>query len=263
MNYPALRYVNMSLLCAATVVLIGMHQHAAGWALLLLSATTLLVSPKDYAKDALLIHFSVAILGITPITTDISYSHMIVMGATLSAAVALPLLISRYIYKNDHVVFKFHHGRRWYKKEFLYVFIAGLIAYFLIPFYLLNTSAYLNWPAEADTASIIRLFIGTNALGIWDELFFICTVLGLLRHHFSFAWANVFQAIMFTSFLYELGFTGWGPVMIFIFALSQGYIFKKTESLFYVISIHLTVDFILFLALINAHHPSLANVFWP
>jgi hypothetical protein len=46
------------------------------------------------------------------------------------------------------------------------------------------------------------------------------------------------QAVLFTSFLFKLGFTGWGPVMIFIFAIIQGVVFRKTDSLFYVITIH-------------------------
>lgn len=255
------RYLNIFILCGATISLIGLQQHEIGWFLLLVSILSLIWCDKNYAKDLLLVNIAIAVLGITPITTDIGYSHMAIMSLALTAAVALPFLISRYIYKNHKVNFKFHHGRKWYRREVLYVLAAGAIAYFLIPFYLVNTGAYLNWPSPTDTGSIIRFFIGTNSLGIWDELFFICTVLGILRYHFSFKWANLFQATMFASFLYELGFTGWGPVMVFTFALTQGYIFKKTESLFYVISIHLTVDFILFLALINAHRPDLVNIF--
>lgn len=261
MSRRTIKYLNVSLLCAATVVLVGLHNLQLGWPLLLLSALTLLASNKEFAKDLALIHVSIAILGLTPITTDISYGHIIEMGLALSAAVAIPFIVTRYWYKNNRVKFQFHHGRKWHKKEILYIGVAALGAYFLLPFYLQNTGSYLNWPSGTDVSSIVRLFIGTNGLGIWDELFFICTALGILRHYFSFKWANIFQAIMFTSFLYELGFTGWGPFMIFAFALTQGYIFKKTESLLYVITIHLTVDFILFLALINAHNPNLANIF--
>ena len=46
-----------------------------------------------------------------------------------------------------------------------------------------------------------------------------------------------------------------------LFALTQGYIFKKTESLLYVITIHLTLDLVLFLALLNVHTPTLADIF--
>ena len=261
MKTQTAKYISILLLCTATVVLVGLHNSNFGWPLLFASTLFLLFTARDFAKDIILIHGSIAILGLTPITTNISYSHIIEMSLALSAAVALPYLISKYVYKNNRVIFQFHHGRKWHQKEVAYIALAGMIAYFLLPFYLQNTNAYLNWPSDIDTSSVIRLFIGTNGLGIWDELFFICTVLGLLRHHFSFRWANIFQAVMFSSFLFELGFTGWGPIMVFVFALTQGYIFKKTESLLYVIAIHLTVDFILFLALINAHNPNLVDIF--
>ena len=112
-----------------------------------------------------------------------------------------------------------------------------------------------------DLAGISLLFIGTNALGIWDELFFIITVLALLRRHLPFFWANAIQAVLFTAFLYELGFRGWAPLAIYPFALLQGIVFKKTHNLLYIIAIHLTIDFVLFLALINAHHPHLVDIF--
>ena len=52
----------------------------------------------------------------------------------------------------------------------------------------------------------MRLFVGVNAVGIWDELFFICVVLALLRPHFPFWLANLLQAAVFVSFLWELGY---------------------------------------------------------
>jgi len=223
--------------------------------------STLFLCRKKFAKHLLLIYISLSLLGLTRITTDVSNRHMIEMGITLGLAIALPFLISRYIYKDNIVRFRFHHGRSWYGTEIMYIFVTLIVSYFLIPFYLANTGAYLNWSVGSDANFITRLFIGTNALGIWDELFFVSIVLGILRKYISFVWANLAQAVLFTSFLFELGFTGWGPFMIFIFALIQGYIFKKTESLFYVITIHLVLDFVLFLALIQAHHPTWTTIF--
>lgn len=183
------------------------------------------------------------------------------MGSTLTAAVIIPYLVSRFVYRDYRIRFPFHHGRKWHSKEVAYIAFAGVMAYLILPFYLTRTGAYQNWPSATDTSSIIRLFIGTNALGIWDELFFIGVVFGLLRHYFPFIWANIFQAVLWTAFLYELGFIGWGPIAVFLFALLQGLVFKRTESLLYIVTIHLTVDFFLFLSLIHAHHPHLINIF--
>lgn len=253
--------INIILLCIGTVTLIGLQIKFLGWFLLLLGFITLLFCRRQFSKDVLLIYISIGILGITQINTDISYSHMLQMGVELAAAVGIPYFVSRFIYKDYLVRFKFHHGRGWYKLEIAYIGLAILASYFLFPFYLKSTGAYLNWTVEPGASNIIRFFIGTNALGIWDELFFVSTVLGILRKYLNFHFANLAQAVLFTSFLYELGFTGWGPLIIYPFALSQGYIFKKTESLFYIITIHLSIDLILFLSLINAHHPNWISIF--
>ena len=261
MSKRFLEYANIAILCASAVVLIALQLKLYGWILLVFGAATLLVCRKDFAKNLLLVYVSLGILGATRINTDISYGHMVEMGIALFLALAIPYTISRYIYKDHLVRFRFHHGRRWYRKEIVYVLLTAVAAYFLIPFYLRDTAAYLNWSVEPGASNIIRLFVGTNVLGIWDELFFVSTVLGIFRKFLIFLWANLAQSILFASFLYELGFTGWGFGMIFLFALLQGYVFKKTDSLLYVISIHLTLDFILFLALIHAHHPAWLPIF--
>src|SRR5262249_46380897 len=137
----------------------------------------------------------------------------------------------------------------------------ALIAYLLLPFYLRNTGSYVNWTVVPGTSHIIRLFLGTFMLGAWDEIFFVATVLAIFRQYLHFWYANVLQAALWTTFLYILGFHGWGFYLIFIFALIQGYIFRRTRSLLYIITIHLTLDFILFLALLHAYHPEWIRIF--
>lgn len=251
----------VALLCLGTVLLIGLQQ-LHGWLVLLLGTVLLLRCHKQFAKDFLLVFVALALLGITDIDTDISYKHMIEMGVTLGLAVAIPYVVSRWIYKDHLVRFRFHHGRKWYRVEVAYIFFTALISYFLLPFYLRTSGAYINWAVDPGISNILRLFIGTNALGIWDELFFVSTILGIFRRFLPFGWANIAQSVLFTSFLYELGFTGWGPWMIYPFALLQGYVFQKTDSLLYVITIHLTLDLVLYLALIHAHHPTWMPIFF-
>src|ERR671920_1814845 len=113
---------------------------------------------------------------------------------------------------------------------------------------------YQNWPAASDVSTITRLFIGTNALGIWDELFFICTCFALLRRHFPDWQANGLQTIVFVSFLWELGYRAWGPLLTIPFALLQGFTFKLTKSLTYVLVVHLLFDAIVFAVIVYAHN---------
>jgi membrane protease YdiL (CAAX protease family) len=265
-------YVNVLFLCTAAVLIIGMHRLREflfgsdmvtwiGWGVLAAGALLLLKTKPDFKRHTLLVYVAIALLGITPITTDVSIGHMLEMGTTLSLAVAIPYLSARFLIKSRAITFQFHHGRRWTRLETFYVFLAILIAYLLLPFYLVHTGAYQNWVIEADRYQILRVFIGTNGLGIWDELFFVNICLGIFRRYFSFAFANIAQSILFTAFLFELGFTGWGPIMIYLFALIQGVTFRNTESLLYVIVIHLSIDLVLFLALVNAHLPEYAAIF--
>lgn len=255
------KYVSLIFLSLAGITLLPLEMKLLGWVLWLLGLVTLLFCEKNFRKDIFLLYTSLALLGITPITTDISPLHFLQAGITLPLAIIIPYTVSRFIYKDYLVRFPFHHGRSWYKIEIFYVFLTAIVAYITLPFALWHTGSYMNWTVEPGANYLIRLFIGTNGLGIWDELFFISTVLGILRRHLIFPLANILQSILFTSFLYELGFRGWLFIVIFLFALLQGYIFKKTESLLYVITIHLTLDLILYLALIHAHHPDWLPIF--
>lgn len=262
MKTPLVHYAIALLVAASAIILIALQEETLGWTLLAVSAAFLgLLRDRRFAKDMFLVVVSLGILGLTPINTDTSIRHMLRMGATLILAVLVPYLASRFVYRDHAVRFPLHEARAWHRSRVLYIIFAAVIAYFLLPFYLKNTGAYHGWPSATDSGSLIRLFIGTNSLGIWDELFFVITVLGLMRRYFPFYAANIFQSTLFTAFLYELGFRGWGYIMIFAFALLQGYVFKKTESLIYVVTIHLTTDLVLFLALIYSYHPAMVPLF--
>jgi membrane protease YdiL (CAAX protease family) len=124
-----------------------------------------------------------------------------------------------------------------------------------------STGSYHNWNIQPGFFPVAISYIGLNVVGIWDELFFVSTVLAIFRKFMPFHFANISQAIIFTSFLFTLGFGGWCFIVIFIFALLQGYIFKKTESLFYVLTIHLTFDLLLHLTLVQLNHPTWLHIF--
>ncbi|MEB0222347.1 CPBP family glutamic-type intramembrane protease, partial [Pseudomonas sp. AB12(2023)] len=91
--------------------------------------------------------------------------------------------------------------------------------------------------------------------------FFICTVFALLRRHFPDWLANLLQAVIFTSFLWELGYRSWGPLITFPFALLQGFTFALTRSLGYVIVVHLLFDLVVFLVIVHAHTPAWLPIF--
>ena len=254
--------VSVLLLAGTSVLLIGLQEKPLGWTSFGLGVASLLLLESDRAQALLLPYLLLAILGITPISTELSTVHMATMGGALIAAIVVPAVLDRKCLGSSSVVrFRWRMGRSWNAREWGYIALTIVLAYFVLPYYLRETGAYLNWGVDASPAGVIRLFLGTNAVGLWDELAFIVVTLSVLRRFLPFCWANLFQAILFTSFLYELGFTSWGVFFIFPFALLQGVIFKNTESLAYVVTIHLSLDFVLFLAIINAHHPEWCALF--
>lgn len=248
------------LLVVGAIALIPLEQKALGYCTLLVGAATLFLTAKEYARDIALIYLSIGILGITPIDTSITISHMLTMGGALLLAVGIPFVVTRYLYKQESITYPM--GKHtWTRGHIGYLLLAFVLSYLILPFWMQSTGGYLHWTVELTPQSLGLLFLGTNGLGIWDELFFVVTVLALLRRHMPFFWANLAQASLFTAFLYELGFRGWAPFLIFPFAVLQGVVFKKTENLVYVVAIHLTLDLVLYLALINAHYAELIPIF--
>jgi Kef-type K+ transport system membrane component KefB len=69
-----------------------------------------------------------------------------------------------------------------------------VLGWLILPFYFITSGVYRNWPVVDSPDLIARLFVGVGAVGIWDELFFICTVFALLRRHLPDAAANLLQA---------------------------------------------------------------------
>ena len=63
------------------------------------------------------------------------------------------------------------------------------------------------------------------------------------------------------SFLWELGYQRWGPLLTFPFALLQGYIFTRTRSLAYVVLVHLLFDAIVFLVIVHARNDGAIPIF--
>lgn len=257
---------SLKLLPAAAVsmsgfVLFVLEQAIAGYGLLVVALGAAGLIDQALLRDLGLIAAGLVAISLVPISTDISTEHMFVMGSAMVLAVGIPYSVSRFVFKDHAVRFPVLTGHRWTRTEKWYLVAVVIMGYALLPGYMVNTAVYRNWPAVSDPEGIFRLFLGTNVLGIWDELFFICTIFILLRRHLPVAQANVLQAVLFTSFLWELGFHAWAPAFIFPFALVQAIIFTRTKSLSYIVSVHLLFDFVLFLVLLHAHNRDWFDIF--
>ncbi|MGO2036124.1 MAG: CPBP family intramembrane glutamic endopeptidase [Brevibacterium sp.] len=219
------------------------------------------VSDREFARDLSVIGGCLGLISSISVEADISWSNIARMGVVLSAVVIGPWLITRYWFKDTTIVFPLRRGQPWSRLEWAWLGFVIVVAWLILPQYFMRTGVYLNWPPLNDWSEIIRLFFGVNAVGIWDELFFICTVFALLRKHFAFWTANVFTTIIFVSFLWELGYRSIGPLLTIPFALVQAFIFTRTKSLPYTVTVHLLFDALVFLTIVHAHHPEALPIF--
>lgn len=258
---PAWNLLAAALVSASAIALFGRQERVIGYAVIVAGLVVAAIVDRALFRHLLLIAAGLVVISTMSLEADLTTAGMARFAVTLTAAVALPYAISRWWYREDVIRFPIGTGKRWSRLEYGYLALVVVLGYLVLPVYFLGSGAYRNWPDISGTDEIVRLFIGVNGVGLWDELFFICTVFALLRHHFPFWQANVLQSVMFVSFLWELGYRGWGPVLTVPFALLQGYIFARTRSLPYVVTVHLTFDLIIFGILVHAYNPGLADVF--
>jgi membrane protease YdiL (CAAX protease family) len=249
-------------------LLFGAHARPLGWFVLAaaLAAAWLLDRGPDgarggLARDLLLIGIGISIVSTTSVAADVSWPRFIAIGTALTLAVTVPFVIDRFVYRRRAIRFPWRGGREWPRAERAYLLAVPLLGWAILPWYFIGSGAYRNWPNITDDSELARFFVGVNAVGTWDELFFICTCFALLRRHFPVWLANLLQAVIFVSFLWELGYREWGPLLTAPFALLQGFIFSRTGSLTYVLIVHLLFDAVVFLAIVHAHNPELFAIF--
>lgn len=215
-----------------------------------------------FSRDLFLI--ALPLVGIEQISlkANLDWGNVALMGAVLALAVAIPYSLSRWVFKDHAIRFPGRPNQPWTPWEWAWLGLVLILGWLILPVYFIGSGSYLNWPAVSEPTEIARLFFGVGFVGIWDELFFICTIFALLRRHFSLLVANALQAVVFVSFLWELGYRSWGPLLTIPFALIQAWIFEKSKSVYYVITVHLLFDVVVFLVLIYAYHPQWAPIFF-
>lgn len=257
----ALRVASAVLVSGAAVLLFGLQLRPLAYVPLVAGVALAWFVDRRLGKDLLLIAAGQAIISAISLAAALDNASMVRFTVALSLAVIVPWTISRFVYNDRVIVFPLRTGRRWTRPQVVYLGVVVLAGYLILPFYFIGSGAYLNWPAVHSAEEIARLFVGVNAVGIWDELFFICTVFALLRRHFPLWTANMLQATIFVSFLWELGYREWGPLLTIPFALVQGWIFSWSKSLTYVVTVHLLFDAMVFMVLVHAHNPHLFDFF--
>lgn len=265
------RRASLWLTTAAMVLVIGLKSypppaagipwHAFGWPLLAGGlALAVRSGPAAWSKSVVILAWLVVVLFFTRIDGDTSDAHVLELVVKLGVGILVVPAVAARWWIGQPLDYSWFRGR-WSLKMWLWLPSGFVIAYgFLwLYFYVLTPTLHLSWPlpayGEGSTEALWRLFWGCNFVGIWDELAFINVVFVLMHRHFSLLEANLAQAVFFTSFLHEMAFVGWGPVVIYLFALVQGLTYKRTGSLFYIVILHLMIDSILFYMIANRWYP--------
>ncbi|MDA1044939.1 MAG: hypothetical protein O3C57_06920, partial [Verrucomicrobia bacterium] len=201
------------------------------------------------------------LLAIAPIHTDRSGAHFIELTCFFAVLVFGPYLLLR---KSDLGILDF---KFWPDRirglDIVYTVSSIPLAWGLLTlyFFYINADIAAQWPMPQPFSAdgYWRLLAGINGVGIWDELFFVNTVFAITRSILSFRYANLVQAVVYTSVLNDMAFTGIGPFLIFYFALTQGYMYEKSKCLLYVLIVHIVVDYFLVEAIMHYHYPDMAQ----
>lgn len=247
--------------CAATILLIPLKLVVPGvlsWLLTLFFA----VKSGDLAtrRNLSVLLATVAVLALSPINTDLGTGHFLALGAPFLLVILGPYLFMKWKAPGE-AKWRFW-PQKWSWRDVIYVLISIPLSWIIIEIYFFHLTPDLaaNWPLPSvhDDDAVRRLVIGINCVGIWDELFFINTVYVLLRGIYPARAANLAQAVVYTSVLYTMAFKGAGPVIVYLFALTQGVMYERSGVLLYVLMVHLIVDVFLVLAILQYHYPGLS-----
>jgi membrane protease YdiL (CAAX protease family) len=255
---PRSSYIALACFCAATVLLVPLGWYIAGFALWFISAVlTYRQRDSRVRRNLGILLGCVAVLAFAPIDTGLDTRHMAILASCFALVVLAPSIIMGIVAPGE-LVWHFW-PRRLSKRELTYTLISIPLSWFVINMYFfhLNPDLASHWmlPASYNTHAVRRLVVGVNCVGIWDELFFVNTVYGLLRGVFPPRVANAAQAVVYTSVLYDMAFTGHGIWIVYLFALTQGVMFERSRVLLWVLIVHLVVDLWLVLAILQWHFP--------
>jgi hypothetical protein len=201
------------------------------------------------------------ILIVAPISTSLEPSHIVWLALCFAAVLVIPAILLR---KMGVIPFRFWPKHLdWVDVGYTLLFIPLAWGALELYFKVLSPEVPFNWvlSKQPNNAELFTLFMGINAVGIWDELFFVNTSLAILRSLFPFRTANFAQAVIYMIVLYDMAFTGWGPVFVYVLALTQGFMFERSKVLLWVLIVHLIVDYFLFQGIVTRYYPTL-EVWW-
>lgn len=258
------RKVMLASFALATVLLIPAGQFLAGGILAIICAWLISTDQEVKLRRRMGVLLGcVVLLGVIDINPSLSDRNFLTLSTAFTLVIVVPALVLRFGGDRGLIRFRFWPVY-WRKQDVIYTILSIPLAWIVLKSYewgnreLFDNELFRQWsmPAEPDAGEIRRLFIGINLVGLWDELFFVNTCFAILRSLFRFRIANALQAVLYTAVLYDMAFVGCGVFIVFLFAWTQGAMFEKSESLLWVLIVHLIVDYFLVAFIVQSYYPT-------
>ncbi|MGP5055815.1 hypothetical protein ACTXJ3_12100 [Brachybacterium paraconglomeratum] len=144
----------------------------AGWGHLLLALSLLgaVLVARELAKDLALIGVGITIVSTTSVVASVDWDRFLTIGAVLLLAVLVPAAVDRLLLRRRAIRFLLRTGEPWTRLEKGYIVAVPFLGWLILPFYLITSGVYRNWPNLADGGEVARFFAGVNFVGTWDEL---------------------------------------------------------------------------------------------
>ncbi|MDF1860046.1 MAG: CPBP family glutamic-type intramembrane protease [Verrucomicrobiales bacterium] len=256
------RIVMLITFVLATVLLIPAHQHIAGG---ICVAVCIFLMARDeevkLRRRMGILLGCVILLGICDINPSLADENFLQVGIPFTLVILLPGIIQQF---GDRGIIRYRFWPKvWRKHDIIYTILSIPLAWVVLKSYewgnrtFFEDELFRSWvlPPDPDANEIRRLFIGINLVGVWDELFFVNVCFAMLRSLFQFRLANAVQAVIYTAVLYDMAFDGCGVLIVFAFAWTQGAMFEKSESLLWVLIVHLIVDYFLVAMIVQTYYP--------
>ena len=265
---PFIKSASLWLMCLAEIFINALkpdragweYFHVIGWPLMALSLFLAWRAKEGlWLKTLVLFAYIIAMMFFTRVDSDFSDPHLLELTLKLGIGImVVPALLAKFWLKTP-IRYRWFKGK-WTWKMWVWIPSGFILAFgiFWLYFYILNPDLHTSWPLVGGrTEALSRIFWVCNMGGFWDEMVWINFVFGLLLRHFSLREANLAQAVFYTTFLYDVAFFGAGPIIIYLFSLRQGYTYKKTGSLLYLVILHFIVDLVLYAMIANRYFPGL------
>jgi hypothetical protein len=216
---------------------------------------------SSFIRPFVTLFIPLLLLVFAPIHTDLGIPHIAVLLIFFAAVVFLPPLLLK---DPSIITFKLFPDKvDWVDVFYTVISIPLAWGAFRLYFGTCSPEVPANWvlPATPDGGELLKLFLGINGVGIWDELFFINICYAVFRSLYPARIAIPAQAVIYVVVLYDMAFTGWGPVFVGFLALTQGLMYERSRVLIWVLIVHLIVDYFLFQAIVEFYYPDW-SVWW-